>query len=202
MEIALTERVAEKSIHASIRLLNSAIDFLVLILMKCFFLLQIKICSFLLKTKFHLFGNGRLINTLTPANSHWLGESWPFSTWAQSPKYALLQPLRHPNSTELTITRWVFDELCQAVSPASTHRAKHQFASCLNHFCSQGFIATMCNLLRASQAFFILTKIKGFWKFMQSHECIWYCITGKFFQANNRSSHRRASIPGEQKKQM
>lgn len=53
----------------------------------------------------------------------------------------------------------MFDEVCQDVSPTSTCRPKHQFTSCLNHFCFQGFIATVCNL-RAVQAFFIVMKKK------------------------------------------
>lgn len=183
-------RLAEKYICSCIQ--STALQgwiFLSWFLWKILFLLQINYFLFFIKTKFHISEQCMTCKSPYPCKEQ-IGEWWYTSTWAESPKYFLVQSLGHPNSTELTITRWVFDEVCQALSPASTSRAKHPFTSCLNYFCLQGFTAMLCNLLRGSQAFFIIMKKPFFcFKFMQSHECIWYCITGKFCQANSKSSH-------------
>lgn len=136
--------------------LTSRIDFLVLILRK-HFVSSTNIFFFLIKTKFHLSEQWKTFKRPYPCKEQ-IGEWWHSLTRAESPKYSLIQPLGHPNSTELTITRWVFDEMCQAASLASSGRAKHPFTSCLNYFCFQGFTATLCNLLRAAQAFFIIMK--------------------------------------------
>lgn len=90
---------------------SSRIDFLVLSHETFCFFHKYFFFSFFIKTKFHLSEQWKIFKSPYPCKQQ-TGEWRHSSTWAGSPKYSLIQPHGHPNSTDIDGCLMKYSKLC------------------------------------------------------------------------------------------